>query len=183
MSRECTTRVVWWFNPEEEAWPVYNPEDPDSLKEYETTSFSGCFGQAVLLGRRHDNTHCARQNCETLAIGRADLEELLHADPRSTRLILKQVLRDYERNDKMQSIGSYLRIASIPRCELRCALLIQDRWRRWINNHAMQHDSIYKAVYESKTDSLVRRSSLSRLQPFSADSPQDLKKASFKYSA
>ena len=175
MSREGATRVVWWFNPEEEAWPVWNPNDHDSLNEYTTTSFSGCFGQAVLLGRRHDNTHCARQHVETLAIGRADLEELLCADPRSTRLILKQVLRDYERKDRMQSIGSYLRIASMPRCELRSALFIQDRWRRWINNHAMNHDSIYKAVHESKSDTFVRRSSVSRLS-VSLDSPDVLLK-------
>ena len=71
------------------------------------SDFTGCFGQALLLGRRHANTHVASTDCEVLAIRRGDLEELLDADPRSTRLILKKVLKDYDRKDQMQDVASF----------------------------------------------------------------------------
>ena len=159
LSRTFPEVLVWWFNPHQEAWPKYDPTDPQGHRCFEFNDFCGCFGQELLLGRRYQNTYRARTACETLAIRRSDLEELIIADPRSTRLILRTVLKDYERKDMILSIGSFMRIISLPHGELRCALFIQDRWRRWLNNHALKHDSIYRRMHESKSDSFVRRSS------------------------
>ena len=130
------------------------------------SDFTGCFGQALLLGRRHANTHVASTDCEVLAIRRGDLEELLDADPRSTRLILKKVLKDYDRKDQMQDVASFWAIAALPRGELRSAVFVQYAWRRYQRRAAsVSAIGVSKLVNEAKESFKVRRRRTSVEEP------------------
>ena len=128
--------------------------------ETSSSEFTGCFGQAMLLGRRHANTHRAGKDVEVLVIRRDDFEELLNADPRSTRLILKTVLKDYERKDRLEHTVAYFQMTALPWGELRAALLMQIQWRRYVASRALNTSTIFALVNEAKSEAAVRRSSL-----------------------
>ena len=128
--------------------------------ETSSCEFTGCFGQAMLLGRRHASTHRAGKDVEVLVIRRDDIEELLNADPRSTRLILKTVLKDYERTDRLEHTVAYFQMTALPWGELRAALMLQIQWRRYLASRALNTNTIFALVNEAKSEAAVRRSSL-----------------------
>ena len=62
------------------------------------------------------------------------------------------MLKDYERKDKLESLASYFRIHALPWGELRAALFIQDRWRRYVHARALETDTIFAWMNEARAD-------------------------------
>ena len=78
---------------------AFTPESEQVLQEAGNPSAgradsgaAGCFGQTVLLGRRHHATHRAAEDCEVLMITKEDLEYLLTSDPLSARRICRALI-------------------------------------------------------------------------------------------
>ena len=63
---------------------------------------SGCFGESVLTGRRRQATHVAAAWCETLVLTKDDLIVLFEKNPRAGKRIVRTLLAEVDRKEKLQ---------------------------------------------------------------------------------
>jgi len=97
-----------------------------------TLSHSGCFGESVLTGVRRQATHVASTWCETLVLTREDLMVLFEKNPRAGRRVVRQLIAEVHRKQRLQVLCMRFIIGSLPeQSHVRCALIIQKRWARY----------------------------------------------------
>jgi len=97
-----------------------------------TLSHSGCFGESVLTGIRRQATHVAATWCETLVLAREDLMSLFEKNPRAGRRVVRKLLAEVHRKQRLQVLCMRFIIGSLPeQSHVRCALIIQKRWARY----------------------------------------------------
>jgi len=107
--------------------------DPSKPQEHVMSlEHSGCFGESVLTGRRRQATHIAASWCETLVLTKEDLIGLFEKNPRSGKRIVKTLLAEVERKEKLQLLLMRFIIGSLPTASrVRNALIIQKSWSRY----------------------------------------------------
>ena len=80
LSRYDDDLPIAWLTPTMEIARDHDVDGSFSTAKHgrHSSDFSGCFGQALLLGRRHSNSHRAGTDgtVEVLAIRREDLEQV-----------------------------------------------------------------------------------------------------------
>ena len=110
---------------------------------------SGCFGESVLTGRRRQATHRALQWCETLVLTKEDLIILFEKNPRAGKRVVRKLLAEVERREKLQLIVMRFIISSLPaKSDVRCALTIQKAWSRYIARVAAENTNSPCAVFK-----------------------------------
>lgn len=110
---------------------------------------SGCFGESVLTGRRRQATHRALQWCETLVLTKEDLIVLFEKNPRAGKRVVRKLLAEVERREKLQLIVMRFIISSLPaKSDVRCALTIQKAWSRYIARVAAENTNSPCAVFK-----------------------------------
>ena len=92
----------------------------------------GCFGESVLIGSRREATNIAHTYCETLCISRDDINAVFLKNPFSATRMIKIVLGDFMRKDRLRTLTSKLLISfALHGTENWAALQIQYKWRRY----------------------------------------------------
>ena len=90
---------------------------------------SGSFGESVLTGRRRSASHKALTWCETLVLAKDDLIELFKNNPRQGKRIVRKLLGEVERRERLQGLMRRFVISTLPATSpARAALIIQRRW-------------------------------------------------------
>jgi CRP-like cAMP-binding protein len=122
-----------------------NPSEQEALM---VLQHSGCFGETVLTGRRRQATHRAVQWCETLVLAKDDLVTLFAKNPRAGKRVVRKLLAEVERKEKLQHIVMRFIISSLqPRSEVRCALVIQKAWSRYAARVAAESTNSPSGVF------------------------------------
>ena len=125
---------------------------------------SGCFGETVLTGRRRQYTHVAAAWCETLVLTKDDLIVLFEKNPRAGKRIVKTLLAEVERKEKLQLLLLRFIIGSLPHASpVRNALVIQKAWSRYAARIAAANQNTAASLYHEKTEASTQPGSISTI--------------------
>ena len=112
---------------------------------------SGCFGESVLTGRRRQATHVAAAWCETLVLTKDDLIVLFEKNPRAGKRIVKTLLAEVERKEKLQLLLMRFIIGSLPKkSPVRNALVVQKAWSRYTAKMAAANEHTAASLFQEK---------------------------------
>ena len=150
---------------------ILNEQAASSDEAEASVPSQGCFGQSVLLGRRRAATHVAYTHCECMIVSKVDLVELFDSSPFSAKRMCDSVLKEQHAQDQLRSLGSRLRIGSLPTGnERRSALLIQFAWMRFNERRASRDDDLYKLVFAT-SDKRAMQNKISAVQSAKVSNP------------
>jgi len=125
---------------------------------------SGCFGESVLTGRRRQFTHKAASYCETLVLTKEDLITLFEKNPRSGKRIVKTLLAEVDRKEKLQTLLMRFIIGSLPRTSrVRSALIVQKAWSRYASGVAAGSQGSAASLFHEKPDPRAEAGSISAM--------------------
>ena len=125
---------------------------------------SGCFGETVLTGRRRQYTHVAAAWCETLVLTKDDLIVLFEKNPRAGKRIVKTLLAEVERKEKLQLLLLRFIIGSLPQASpVRNALVIQKAWSRYAARIAAANQNTAASLYHEKAEASTQPGSISTI--------------------
>ena len=117
---------------------------------------SGCFGESVLTGRRRQATHVAAAWCETLVLTKDDLIVLFEKNPRAGKRIVKTLLAEVERKEKLQLLLMRFIIGSLPKkSPVRNALVVQKAWSRYTAKMAAANEHTAASLFQEKDAAVV----------------------------
>ena len=128
---------------------------------------SGCFGESVLTGRRRQATHVAAAWCETLVLTKDDLIVLFEKNPRAGKRIVKTLLAEVERKEKLQLLLMRFIIGSLPKkSPVRNALVVQKAWSRYTAKMAAaKHTGAPGTLLRYSPDPPLRKFTLKKIAP------------------
>jgi len=114
---------------------------------------TGCFGESVLTGRRRQATHVAAAWCETLVLTKDDLVTLFEKNPRAGKRIVKTLLAEVDRKEKLQLLLMRFIIGSLAKTSpVRNALIIQKAWSRYATRVAASNTNTAAARFADKPE-------------------------------
>ena len=114
---------------------------------------TGCFGETVLTGRRRQSTHIAAVWCETLVLTKDDLVGLFEKNPRAGKRIVKTLLAEVERKEKLQLLLMRFIIGSLAKTSpVRNALVIQKAWSRYAARIAAASTNTAASLFVDKLE-------------------------------
>ena len=86
-----------------------------------------------------------------------DLEEVFEGDPLAARRMCHAVLGDFLKDDKIRKMAAQMRVAMMPRSEVRAALHIQYAWKRYYDVMTQANDPVYALIKKKEVVSRQER--------------------------